>query len=194
MPTRLTLRAELLAMRDEDLRIRQKLLDAGELRKGYHPGMSAIHSKNAARMREIIAEYGWPTRTIVGIDGEEAAWLVVQHAIGDPELQRDTLERLEAAAASGEAPTWQFACLADRIAYFEGRPQRYGTQFDWDDDGCPRVYQLEEPGRVDANRRSVGLGPLEHPTRKGKVPMSPEEIGSRRQEAANWAKSVGWRE
>jgi hypothetical protein len=37
----------------------------------------------------------------------------------------------------GDAPALQAAMLEDRIRAFEGRPQRYGTQFDWDANGEP---------------------------------------------------------
>ena len=51
------LREELIAMRAEDLRVREELLNSGELGGGYAPRMEAIHRRNAARLREIIAEY-----------------------------------------------------------------------------------------------------------------------------------------
>lgn len=84
MPTRLTLRTELLGMRDEDLAAREKLRQAGEMAAGnYHPEMEAVHKKNASRMAAILKEFGWPTWTLVGVDGEEAAWVVVLHSIGE---------------------------------------------------------------------------------------------------------------
>ena len=193
MPTRLTLRNELLAMRAEDLSVRQKLLEAGQLEGGYHPEMEAVHIKNAARMREILAQYGWPTRTLVGVDGEEAAWMVAMHAIGDPDLQRKSLAVLENAVSSGEAPAWHFACLADRIAFFEGRPQRYGTQLDWDDEGYHSVYRLEDAEHVNEIRATVGLGPLEGFGRDGRTPKDPEDLRRYREKGEAWARSVGWR-
>lgn len=193
MPTRLTLRTELLAMREEDLRVRQEHLQLGNLEGGYHPDMQAIHEKNAFRMREIIAQYGWPTRTLVGVDGEEAAWLVVQHAIGEPNLLRGAVSLLQEAVAAGEAPGWQLAYLSDRIAFFEGRPQRYGTHFDWDDAGYNAVYRLEDPRRVDDWRMSVGLGTLCEVSRDEQTPMDQERLRQYRAGFAAWARRVGWR-
>ena len=135
MPIRLTFRTERLAMRAEDLGAREKRLQSGQSAAGYHPGMEAVHEHNAARMSEILTQYGWRTRPLVGVDGEESAWVVAMHAIGDPDLERKSLAGLENAVSAGEAPAWQFACLAGRIAFFEGRPQRHGTQLDWDDEG-----------------------------------------------------------
>jgi uncharacterized protein DUF6624 len=69
-------------MRAEDLRVRQELLESGELGNSFVPRMEAVHRKNAQRLREIIGEYGWPDTELVGSDGTLAAWFIAQHAIG----------------------------------------------------------------------------------------------------------------
>ena len=193
MPTRLTLRTELLAMHEEDLAVRRRAMQSAGLAADHSLELEAVHQKNAARMREILAQHGWPTRLLVGVDGEEAAWLVVQHAIGDPELQRRALGLLEQAVASGEAPRWHAAYLFDRIAYFEGRPQRYGTQYDTGPDGYVAVYRLEDPANVDQFRAAVGLSPLEHPSRHDHPPRTAEELSACRAGFEAWTKKVGWR-
>ncbi|HJW99219.1 MAG TPA: DUF6624 domain-containing protein, partial [Terriglobales bacterium] len=83
----LALRQELVAMKEEDLRVRKELADAGELGGPYVPRMEAVHVRNAARLRELLAKHGWPTEEIAGKDGAEAAWFVTQHAIGEPDFQ-----------------------------------------------------------------------------------------------------------
>lgn len=193
MPTRLTLRTELLAMRAEDLRVREDLSKAGISESGYHPEMEAVHCKNASRLGEILAEHGWPTRMLVGVDGEEAAWLIVQHSIGDPNLMRAAVPLLEKAVAADEAPAWQLAYLTDRIAFFEGRPQRYGTQFDWDDGGYNAVYALEDSACVDELRSSVGLEKLRQISRDGQIPVDLDKLKQYRAGFEAWAKDVGWR-
>src|SRR5262245_10098602 len=82
-----TLRNELLDMAAEDQRVRAELAADGSLFDGYHPRMAEVHRRNAARLMDIIEEYGWPGRSLVGEDGAEAACLVLHHAIGDPPLQ-----------------------------------------------------------------------------------------------------------
>jgi hypothetical protein len=81
------LRAELVAMRAEDLRVREELLGSGQLGNGYSPTMEAVHRRNAQRLREIVAEYGWPDTELAGSDGTLAAWFITQHAIGEPDFQ-----------------------------------------------------------------------------------------------------------
>ena len=64
------LRDELFAMEADDDRVRAQLAADGSLFAGYHPDMEAVHRRNAGRLRAIVAEVGWPGRSVVG---EEAA-------------------------------------------------------------------------------------------------------------------------
>jgi hypothetical protein len=190
------LRAELLQMKEHDLHVRQELLDAGRLGGFYVPEMEAVHQENAARLREIIAEHGWPHEEIAGEDGAKAAWLIAQHAIGEPDFQRQTLQLLHKHAADGKIPAWHAAYLEDRIAVQEGRSQRYGTQ--WVDDirdGLARPFPLEDPDRVNELRAAVGLAPL-HPI-PPPGPNLPLEIQEQERAARKaweaWFVKVGWR-
>src|SRR5689334_20169251 len=125
MTPRPDLRAELVAMAAEDAATRERLARDASLFEGYHAEMEAVHRRHAVRLRAIIAAVGWPGRSLVGEDGADAAWLVVQHAIGEPAFLRAMLPILQQAAADGEADPAGVAMLEDRIRVFEGRPQRY---------------------------------------------------------------------
>ena len=190
------LRSELLAMTSEDERLHTELSDAGALTGRYVPGLQALHEKNAARLREILASHGWPNEAIVRSDGAYAAWLIVQHAIGDPSLQRQVLPLLQKEASQGRVPEWHAAYLADRIAMYEQRPQRYGTQWlDDPQDGRTRPWPLEEPERVNILRESVGLGPMRPIPEQGPA-LPPEEQQSMRNNQRwwqDWLASRGWR-
>lgn len=133
-------------------------------------------------------------------DGAEAAWLIAQHAIGNPELQRKVLALIKAAAASGDVPMWQMAMLEDRVRMFEGRLQLYGTQFDWDDNGEMSPYPpIEDRENVDERRRTVGLIPLEEDIKRRRADVAqtkerpPQDLKARREEMEEWARSVGCR-
>jgi fibronectin type 3 domain-containing protein len=147
------LRSELLSLRDGDLALREELLAAGELGGAYHPRMEAMHVKNARRLRQLIADHGWPAADLAGADGAEAAWLIAQHSIGEPEFMRIALRLIKECVEQGRAPAWHAAHLEDRIALYEGRPQRFGTQtIDDPHDGLPRPWTLAEPDRVNELR------------------------------------------
>ncbi|MDQ8757990.1 hypothetical protein RCO27_17325 [Sphingosinicella sp. LHD-64] len=191
------LREQLLAMARHDLDVRTRLADDGSLFEGYHPEMQAVHDANATALDAIIAERGWPSVALAGTDGEEAAWLVAQHAIGQPGFQRRCLALLEAAAARDEAPGWQPAYLADRIRSLEGRPQLYGTQFDWDEKGLMSPLPIEAPDEVDARRAAIGLAPLAETTAKHRrnaaAETRPADLARRKREMHEWAVRTGWR-
>ena len=174
------LRQGRLAMRAEDMRVRQELAESGQLGDGYVPRMEAVHIANATRLRELIARHGWPGESIAGKDGAEAAWLVVQHAIGEPEFQREMLHLIQACAAAKRVPLAR--CLSGRSNCNApgGRPQLYGTQ--WIDDprdGRLRPWRLAEPDRIDELREAVGLGPLRPIPEPG--PDLPPKSGERSQ-------------
>jgi hypothetical protein len=190
------LRDELVSMEEEDLRVRSELVADGSLFDGYHPRMEEVHRRNAARLREIMDAHGWPGHHLAGEDGAKAAWLIAQHAIGEPPFQRRCLELLQAAADAGDIPAWQAAYLEDRIRVFEGKPQRYATQFEIGDDGWPVPCEIEEPEKVDERRRAVGIESLaERLSRADRSePPDPETRARREQEYQQWLRKVGWRE
>jgi hypothetical protein len=190
-----TLREELLAMQAEDVRVREELAREGVLGEGYEPRMEEVHRRNAARLEAIVNEHGWPGRTQAGDDGAEAAWRTLQHAIGRPDLIRLYLPLLQQAAAAGEIPDWHPAYLLDRIRFFEGKPQVYGTQYDWDEEGFTKLWPVEDPEHVNEKRKSVGLPPLAEAGARARLqkPVPPEQLRERREAMEAWARSVGWR-
>ena len=103
------------------------------------------------------------------------------------------------AVERGEAEPWTWACLEDRIRAFEGRPQRYGTQFDWDDEGTLSPLPIEDPEGVDSRRAELGLGTMdqrvremrESAAREGERAPTNREVRRRRFET--WLQEVGWR-
>lgn len=194
------LRQELLAMRAEDERVREELAKTGELFQGYHPVMEALHLKNAARLEEMLAEYGWLGKSLVGEDGAEAAWLIVQHAISRPDLQRRFLPLLKEQIERGENPAWQAAFLEDRILFFEGKPQIYGSQFDWNERNVMSPYEIFEPEKIDERRASVGLETpysecikAHNKAVKKSNEKPPVDFDKRQREFEDWARQVGWR-
>jgi hypothetical protein len=183
---------ELVELAAEDGRVRDALARDGSLFGGYHPRMEAVHRANAARLASVIDAIGWPTEPLVGAEAAEAAWLVAQHAIGDPAFQRRALGLLAHAAARGEVPAWQPAMLEDRIRVFEGRPQRYGTQSEPDTEGWLRPCPIEDPDGVEERRRQVGLGRLPEPRREERA-MTTEERAAFERKYQAWLRRVGWR-
>lgn len=187
------LRAALLELQRRDLAVRAELEADGLLFEGYHPRMEAVHRENAAQLRRLIEEMGWPNEEVAGVDGAEAAWLIAQHAIGEPDFMRRARELVEEQAAVGKVPRWQFAYLDDRVRVSEGKPQRFGTQIELTPDG-PVVCEVEDPEGLEQRRRDLGLPPVAQGL--GSMVGDPRptrgEYEMKRREEAAWRRRVGW--
>jgi hypothetical protein len=176
-----------------DQAVRTELAADGSLFDGYHPRMEAVHRAHAARLREIVAEHGWPGESLVGAQGAHAAWLIAQHSISEPRFMRSCRALLDEASQRGDVPRWHFALVDDRIAVFEGRAQRFGSQLREGPEGL-EPYPLADPSQVDVWRKDLGLPPLgeilEH-SRSNPPPPPRDQTGKDEAERA-WRRRVGW--
>ena len=190
---------ELTTMAEEDQRVRAELARDGHLYRGYHPRLAEVNSRNVERLQEIIEQRGWPGRSLVGERAARAAWLVLQHAIAFPAVMRSGLQLLSEAAAQGDVSQAEVAMVEDRIRVLEGRPQRFGTQYEWDERGEMSPLPIEDPAGVDERRLALRLPRLaENTTRvregaRAAGEQPPGDLGKRRREAETWARMVGWR-
>lgn len=140
------LRKEILGMRDEDQEMLKSKYD------------KVIIRKNTERAREILRQYGWPIRPLVGEDGSNAFWLLVQHSDHDAEFQKEALRLLEDAVQKGEASKRNLAYLIDRVRINSGEPQVFGTQFQRD---ILEPRPIEDRGHLEERRKEFGLETFE---------------------------------
>lgn len=115
-------------------------------------------SLNLVRIKEIIDEYGYPGKSLVGYHSG-VAFLVIQHS--DLETQETYLPILQEAAEAGEMRWSSLALLIDRIRMGNGEKQLYGSQITQNDQGELVVYPIEDEANVNKRREEVGLQPLE---------------------------------
>ncbi len=191
---------KIVKLRNADTALRTKLVQSGQLGKGYHEEMRELHSKNAKALNDIIDKIGYPTIAKVGKEANEAAWLVIQHSIGQPKFMKKCFQLLTEAVNHNDADKKNLAYLTDRIAVFEGKPQRYGTQFEWDKNGNLSPSLLEDLNNVNERRKSIGLNTLEEQTEiirkqaKSENQQPPKDFEKRNQEMEEWRKLVGWKD
>ena len=187
------LRAELIQMDEHDQAVRAELAADGSLFDGYHPRMVAVHDANAARLREIIAQYGWPIESLAGADGAKAAHRIAQHSINHPQFMRECRQLLDEASSKGEVPRSQFAYIDDRIRVFEGLPQRYGTQWRDGAEGL-EPYPIEDPDHVDERRAALGLPALDElrASRPQERVLDAEAARRNQEQELAWRRAVGW--
>lgn len=194
-----SLRQRLIDMVDEARRLRSELAADGRLFIGYNAELRAAHNAQAKTLAGLVDEHGWPDVALVGEDGAAAAWMIAQQAIGLPRFMRACLDMVEEAAAAGRVPRWQAALLTDRVRWLEGRPQVYGTQFDWNQAGELVPLPIEDEANVDARRATADLKPMadglkqrrEEAVQNGEV--APADWAARQKEFEDWARAIGWR-
>jgi hypothetical protein len=190
---------ELIKMAREDMELRNRLATDGSLFNSYHPQMKSLHERNAKRLGEIVDQLGWPGRSTVGEEAAQAAWLILQHAIAHPALQRKCFLLLVEQVQSGEISPKEMAMLEDRIRCFEGRPQRFGTQFDWDEQLLMSPLPMDDANLVEERRKLIGLQPMSEEILTKRVEMGksseqpPADYHQYLTEKENWLKANGWR-
>ena len=124
-----------------------------------------------------------------------AAWIVVQHAIGEPDVQRGACRSCAEAAARGDAtlapgrlPRGPHRLLRAPAAALR-HPVRLGRA------GRLSPWPIEDPDAVEARRAEVGLPPLAGPgprrvgARKGPCRRN---YARRQAEMRAWSRSVVW--
>ena len=121
--------------------------------------VAALDSDNLRWLQTLIARQGLPTAHQVGISGMHWTWILAQHADLEPRFQRTLLLAFEKRFAAGELPAEDLARLTDRVLVNSGRPQQYGTQFDW----YTKEFKLLSRDaliKIEANRTRLALMPL----------------------------------
>jgi hypothetical protein len=177
VPEEPALREELLAMEREDIELRNsaiKLLgEKGVPFGGSKPitdpalvnalmeptrKMNEMDKKHRTRLKEIVKKYGWPGQSLVGKDGAQAAWLIVQHSERDRTFQKQCLNLMKK-APKGEVELQNVAYLTDCILVAEKKKQRYGTQLRVVK-GAFQPRPIEDPTHVDKRRAEMGMSTL----------------------------------
>ena len=109
----------------------------------------------------LIAEYGWPKISEVGIEPSSSAFLIIQHC-GKVNVMKKYIGNLEILCRNKEANWSEFALMTDRINTMEEKKQIYGSQIFFDSE--KNVYYLDnvlEPDSIDFRRKKVGLNKIE---------------------------------
>ena len=110
---------------------------------------------NARRLREIIAQYGWPTVSMVGVRGATAAGMIAI-AYRDTAFQAEVLSLMEPLLQRDEVPAMYYAALFDA----EHTPQRYGNNMECRDGRFEPTKPVEDPQHLAERRAALGLPKL----------------------------------
>jgi hypothetical protein len=160
-----TERDQLLRMLKSDQSIRKQLehpsagaknADLIEMSKRQ----AAIDEDNLAQLASIVAKSGWPKLSVVGTRGSLAAFLVLQHAPLAQQIKY--LPMIKQRYQEGEISGQYLALLEDRVLVRQGKPQRYGTQVEFDLSTRSReLYPIANLETVDVRRKEMGMPSLQ---------------------------------
>lgn len=154
---------ELLAMEQRDQEARNRATKEGAVilkDSDIGAAITRVDNANTARLKEIVDEFGWPGRSLVGERASRSAWLLAQHADQDVEFQKHALELMEA-MPEGEINARDIAYLTDRVLVAERKKQRYGTQLECRNGELVGRTDIADEENVDERRAKVGMEPLD---------------------------------
>ncbi|MGE5437951.1 MAG: DUF6624 domain-containing protein [Syntrophothermus sp.] len=118
-------------------------------------------SANLIIVKEILDKRGWVGRDIVGRNGSNALFLVMQHS--DLKTQERYLPMMQEAVKKGNLDRTNLALLEDRILIGQGKKQIYGSQIGINQETKKYyILPLEDPDNVDKRREEIGLGKLQN--------------------------------
>lgn len=146
-------------MQSEDQTVRAPFIVGRVPTKKEEAALLATDARNLARLKQITRKHGFPKAADVGRDGVAAAWLLVQHADADPAFQQQILPELEGLGETDGISGEQVALLIDRVLLAQGRPQRFGSQYEGNPGMRPVMRPVEDPEGLDERRARMRMMP-----------------------------------
>jgi VWFA-related protein len=120
--------------------------------------LKEARDKSGDSLCQLLKEYGWPTKKLVGDDGANAAFFLLRNT-APAALQSALLPVIIAATSQGEIMMSEFAAYIDRLRVAAGLKQLFGTQATIRD-GFLMMFPIENEAVVDARRKQYQLGPI----------------------------------
>lgn len=123
----------------------------------------ALQDGHRALLRAVIRDCGWPTQSEFDATASSTAFLIVQHSDLRymQEMQEHVRDAFEKRLINGE----KWANFVDRLAYYRGVPQVFGTQIiakgnAMSKSGPELVWEVEDELKLDERRKSMNLVPI----------------------------------
>ncbi|OJW15333.1 energy transducer TonB [Mucilaginibacter sp. 44-25] len=132
---------------------------------------SAADVANLAKIERIITDYGYPGKTLVGLNLSDVAFNVIQH--NDLEAQKKYLPVIIEAADKGELSPSLIPLMVDRVRIAQNQPQVYGTQVHESKKGIFQLFPIGDEAFVNDRRKKAGLPPLQSYLKKWGIDYKP---------------------
>jgi hypothetical protein len=117
------------------------------------------HIVNERKVKNILDKYGWPTKEMIGDQGNWTICNVIQHS--NNEIRIKYLPMMRKAVQDKKLEPRFLVRAEDRIATEKGELQIYGGQMKY----YPatqsfNVWPVYDPINIDKRRADIGLGPI----------------------------------
>jgi hypothetical protein len=150
---------------------KKEILDILGLKKETFYGNSngdawgSVYSQDLQNMkdiRQVLNEYGYPGKTLVGVPTNKASWYVIQHSDAIEEF----FPLIEKAGKENEIPMTLVAMMEDRLLMQKGLEQKYGTQAHGqkiinietgEEEYYRFIWPIKDPENVNDLRKSIGF-------------------------------------
>lgn len=123
-----------------------------------HELLERIDAENGAIVDSLLQD-GMPAN--LAPESYKTIWIVIDHA--PLEMQEKYLPMVEQMAVQQLIAASDYACLFDRVAMYQNRPQRYGSQsvqFGQSDAMRLYLWPVEDLEKLDALRVEMGMQPI----------------------------------
>lgn len=122
----------------------------------------SVFSINQKKADSIFKKYGFVGFDLVGKEGSNNFWVIVQHSDHTPLFQEKVLEKMKNEVDKQNADANNYALLVDRVEINKNKPQVYGSQVKYNWKIC-QAYPKNLIDSVNVNKRrlEIGLKPLE---------------------------------
>jgi len=117
------------------------------------------HIVNEKKVKNILDKYGWPTKEMIGEQGNLTICNVIQHS--DNETRIQYLPLMRQAVKDKKLEPRLLVRTEDRIATEKGELQMYGGQMKYyPETKSFNVWPIFDPKNIDQRRAEIGLGPI----------------------------------
>ncbi|RFM27828.1 DUF6624 domain-containing protein [Deminuibacter soli] len=147
-----------MALAEQQLRYQAAQTTNDTALQRIHHNIYTTGNENREQAKAILQQYGWPTISSVGKDGQNNFWLLVQHADADIPFQQAALDSMKKIRQSTETDPAHYAFLYDRVQCNLNYPQFYGTQVNWTQQGQANGFRtIAQEEVTDRRRKAIGL-------------------------------------
>lgn len=162
------LHKKIITMFKEDQKWRRESLNLENGKKSsfdeatINRNMFKTDSLNMIEAKLIIKKYGFPGYSLVGEDGSDGFWSIIQHCDHDLIFQQKALVLMAEEVKKHNATGENLALLQDRVLISQGYKQLYGTQVRVDlKTHHAKPFPIQDSLNVDSRRKVIGLQPLQ---------------------------------